>query len=58
MFSPLMKKLKLKIFSIPATVKIRTVKQTITHGLNLVVINHSYPILNFFLNIIMTLRFT
>ena len=31
---------------------------TFTYGLNLVVINHSYPILNFCLNIIMTSRWT
>ena len=41
-----------KILSVPTTEKIRTVKQTFTHGSNLVVINHSHPIsviLNFFL---------
>ena len=40
---------KLNILSIPATEKVRMVKQTFIHGSKLVVINHSYPILNFFL---------
>ena len=31
-----------KILTVPATEKIRTVKQTFAHGSNLVVINHSY----------------
>ena len=39
---------EIKILSFPATEKIRTVQQTFIRGLNLVVINHSYSILNFF----------